>query len=62
MLISDSKSTLLSKATHTASEAAAYEFTTLTVFPAVLDGHTFTNGPSRPFLVLSSTKVLGFNF
>jgi len=38
MLISDSKSTLLSKATHTASEAAAYEFTTLTVFPVALDG------------------------
>ncbi|KAF4623105.1 hypothetical protein D9613_002076 [Agrocybe pediades] len=31
------KSTLLSKATHTASEAAAYEFTTLTAIPGVIE-------------------------
>ncbi|KAL5495555.1 RBG2 [Sanghuangporus weigelae] len=31
------KSTLLSKMTHTASEAAAYEFTTLTAIPGVLE-------------------------
>ncbi|KIK07403.1 hypothetical protein K443DRAFT_673327 [Laccaria amethystina LaAM-08-1] len=31
------KSTLLSKTTHTASEAAAYEFTTLTAIPGVIE-------------------------
>ncbi|CAA7259958.1 unnamed protein product [Cyclocybe aegerita] len=31
------KSTLLSKVTHTASEAAAYEFTTLTAIPGVIE-------------------------
>ncbi|KZS93230.1 developmentally regulated GTP-binding protein [Sistotremastrum niveocremeum HHB9708] len=31
------KSTLLSKATHTASESAAYEFTTLTAIPGVIE-------------------------
>lgn len=31
------KSTLLSKLTHTASEAAAYEFTTLTAIPGVIE-------------------------
>ncbi|KAH7927375.1 developmentally regulated GTP-binding protein [Leucogyrophana mollusca] len=31
------KSTLLSKATHTASETAAYEFTTLTAIPGVIE-------------------------
>lgn len=33
------KSTLLSKMTNTASEAAAYEFTTLTAIPGVMEYH-----------------------
>lgn len=31
------QSTLLSKCTHTASETAAYEFTTLTAIPGVIE-------------------------
>lgn len=43
MLLTRAQSTFLNKMTHTESEAAAYEFTTLTV--STLDG-CFIEGPN----------------
>ncbi|KAL7979383.1 hypothetical protein Chor_015407 [Crotalus horridus] len=58
------KSTFLSLMTSTASEAASYEFTTLTCIPGVIEvKKTNTSPPFMPwFFVSFSTRVISFVF